>query len=125
MFGKVVLAGDRHAHAKNRFHDQRICACGASAVDVGELDHKVIHTAGLGHHAGHAVTSSSIASGIRMVDFCISQAAVGQRSAHSPQCTQTSSSLTMTRAVCGSAAETYSDCERLAAGAVNRVRSSA
>ncbi len=43
-----------------------------------------------------------------MVDFCMSQAAVGQRSAHNPQCTQTSSSLTMTRPVCGSAAETYS-----------------
>ena len=49
----------------------------------------------------------------RMVDFCMSQAAVGQRSAHSPQCTQTSSSLTMTRAVCGSAAETYSACDRI------------
>jgi len=40
-----------------------------------------------------------------MVDFCMSQAAVGQRSAHKPQCTQTSSSLTMTRPVCGSGAE--------------------
>jgi hypothetical protein len=44
-----------------------------------------------------------------MVDFCMSHAAVGQRSAHNPQCTQTSSSFTMTRAVCGSAADTYSD----------------
>ncbi len=38
------------------------------------------------------------ACGMRMVDFCMSQAAVGQRSAHKPQCTQTSSSFTMTRA---------------------------
>ena len=37
----------------------------------------------------------------------MSQAAVGQRSAHRPQCTQTSSSLTMTRPVCFSGAETY------------------
>ena len=36
----------------------------------------------------------------------MSQAAVGQRSAHSPQCTHRSSSFTMTRAVCGNAAET-------------------
>ena len=32
-------------------------------------------------------------------NFCMSQAPVGQRSAHSPQCRQTSSSLTMTRPV--------------------------
>ena len=48
-----------------------------------------------------------------MVDFCMSQAAVGQRSAHSPQCTQRSSSLTITRPVCGSAAETYSACVQI------------
>ena len=36
----------------------------------------------------------------------MSQAAVGQRSAHSPQWTQTSSSFTITRFVCGSGAET-------------------
>ena len=60
-----------------------------------------------------------------MVDFCMSQAAVGQRSAHSPQCTQTSSSLTMTRPVCGSAADTYSACVGFVAGALSRARSSA
>ena len=38
----------------------------------------------------------------------MSQAAVGQRSAHSPQCTQTSSSFTITRPVCGSAPDTNS-----------------
>ena len=32
-------------------------------------------------------------------NFCMSQAPVGQRSAQSPQCRQTSSSLTMTRPV--------------------------
>ena len=34
-------------------------------------------------------------------NFCMSQAAVGQRSAQSPQWTQRSSSFTMMRAVCG------------------------
>ncbi len=33
-------------------------------------------------------------------DFCMSQALVGQRSAHRPQCTQTSSSLTISLPVC-------------------------
>ncbi len=33
------------------------------------------------------------------VNFCMSQAPVGHRSAHRPQCRQTSSSLTMTRPV--------------------------
>ena len=36
---------------------------------------------------------------ISMRYFCMSQAPVGQRSAHSPQCRQTSSSFTMTRPV--------------------------
>src|SRR6202044_3719794 len=104
--------------------DQRIGAGGSRAVHVGELHHEIVYAVGLGNQAGHARTSSSIASGIRMVDFCMSQAAVGQRSAHRPQCTQTSSSLTMTRAVCGSGAETYSACERLVAGAVRWLRNS-
>ena len=47
-----------------------------------------------------------IASGISSSNFCMSQAAVGQRSAQRPQWTQRSSSLTITRPVCGSAAET-------------------
>ena len=36
----------------------------------------------------------------------MSQAPVGQRSAHRPQCRQTSSSLTITRPVCGNTLET-------------------
>ena len=50
----------------------------------------------------------------------MSQAPVGQRSAHRPQCTQTSSSLTMTRAVCFSGAEMYSGWVTLRAGAFSR-----
>jgi len=54
----------------------------------------------------------------------MSQAPVGQRSAHKPQCKQTSSSLAMTRPVF-SGAETYRSCSVLVAGAFNRVRKSA
>ena len=56
-------------------------------------------------------------------NFCMSQAPVGQRSAHRPQCRQTSSSLTITRPVF-SPPETYRSCARLSAGAFRRVRRS-
>ena len=49
----------------------------------------------------------------------MSQAPVGQRSAHRPQCTHTSSSFTITRFVCTSASETYSGCDGLRRGAVS------
>ena len=39
-------------------------------------------------------------------NFAMSHAAVGHRSAHSPQCRQMSSSFTITRFVCGSASDT-------------------
>src|ERR1700730_3102653 len=122
--GKIILAGDRHAHAEDRFHNERIGARGSGAVHVRELHHEIVDAVGLSTQAGHARTSSSMAYGMRMVDFCMSQAAVGQRSAHNPQCTHTSSSFTITRAVCGRAAETYSACFGLVAGAVKRVRKS-
>ena len=54
----------------------------------------------------------------------MSQAPVGQRSAHRPQCRQTSSSLTITRPVF-SPPETYRSCARLSAGAFSRGRRSA
>jgi len=44
------------------------------------------------------------------VDFCMSQAPVGQRSAHNPQCTQMFSSFNITRPVCGNGPETYNGC---------------
>src|SRR5579872_1806005 len=59
----------------------------------------------LGFRASDATAASS-ARGQWTRDFCMSQAAVGQRSAQRPQCTQRSSSLTMTRAVCGSGPDT-------------------
>src|SRR5690242_20859564 len=59
-----------------------------------------------GIFAAFAAASSS-ACGHCTNDFCMSHAAVGQRSAHRPQCTHRSSSLTMTRAVCFSGDDTY------------------
>src|SRR6185312_15154555 len=60
----------------------------------------------LGFCASIVFLASSSACGQWTRDFCMSQAAVGQRSAQRPQCTQRSSSLTMTRAVCGSGPDT-------------------
>src|SRR5688572_16829361 len=53
----------------------------------------------------------------------MSQAAVGHRSAHRPQCRQTSSSLTITRAV-GKVSETYKSCVGLSAGTFSLARKS-
>ena len=55
------------------------------------------------HIPGH-----ELAEMIASTSFAMSQAAVGQRSAHRPQCTQTSSSFTMRRPVCGSGPATKS-----------------
>ena len=59
------------------------------------------------------------------VDFCMSQAPVGQRSAHSPQCTHRFSSLSITRAVCLSGADTKSCCSGSRRAALRRADSSA
>src|SRR5712671_3122822 len=74
--------------------------------------------------AGSGVFTSP-APAILIVDFCISHAYVGQRSAHKPQCTHMSSSLTMTRPVCLRGTETYKSCVTLVAGALSCLRSSA
>src|SRR6266699_15944 len=66
----------------------------ARAVDVGEADDEVVYAADR-LLDGHDVPARVIS----MRYFCMSQAPVGQRSAHSPQCRQTSSSFTMTRPV--------------------------
>src|SRR3989441_5861811 len=54
----------------------------------------------------------------------MSQAPVGQRSAHNPQCRQTSSSLTITLPVFSSP-DTYRSCVGFLAGALRRPRRSA
>src|ERR1035437_8083728 len=68
---------------------------------------------------GLGVPASGFANayGITNSNFLISHAAVGQRSAQSPQCRQTSSSFTMTRFVWGRAVDTYTSCDGFTAGA--------
>ena len=57
---------------------------------------------------GGIPSASWSAYGVSNSNFCMSQAAVGQRSAQRPQCTQRSSSLIITLPVWGSSADTYS-----------------
>ena len=40
-----VFARDRNPHAENRLHQQRIRACGARAVNVGQLQREVVDQA--------------------------------------------------------------------------------
>src|SRR5205814_714915 len=99
--------------------EQFVGAGRTRAVDVGEADDEVVYAADrllLGHDVPACVMS--------MRYFCMSQAPVGQRSAHSPQCRQTSSSFTITRPVFRSP-ETYSAWSACRAGARSRVRRSA
>ena len=108
--GEDVARRHRHAHAQDRLAEQGIGAGRARSIDVGELDHEVVYRrqrrrsaarGGLVHYIRHAPSACVISSrNLRM-----SQAPVGQRSAHSPQCRQTSSSLTITRPV-GNRSET-------------------
>ena len=103
---EVVLAHDRDAHAEDGLHEQGVGAGRAGAVDVRELDREVVYSV---WHLERLLAVGAawrrrrgfvLACGHWIVDFCMSQAAVGQRSAHRPQCTHRSSSLTMTRPVC-------------------------
>ena len=92
-----VLPRDRNAHAEDRLHEQAVGAGRARAVDGGHLECEVVDAA---HRC------SRPAYGSNRSNWRMSHAAVGQRSAHSPQCRQMSSSFTITRFVCGSAPET-------------------
>ena len=85
-----VVRGDRYAHAEERFREHAVGAGRTGAVDVGETDDEVV----VGSHSGYVPSW-----GTWITDFCMSHAAVGQRSAHNPQCRQTSSSFTITRPV--------------------------
>ena len=112
---EVVLARHGDAHAEERLHQQRVGAGGPGAVDVGDLDGEVVvcgvscdaHACG-GQVPGFAARCDRARrvsagpprrwrTGSVRVNFCMSQAPVGQRSAHRPQCTQRSSSFTITR----------------------------
>ena len=83
-----------NAHAQHRAGKQLVGAGRTRTVDVGKPDDEVVYAADwcLVRHRSSAWVMS-------MRYFFMSQAPVGQRSAHSPQCRQTSSSFTMTRPV--------------------------
>ena len=89
---KDVARTYRDAHPQHRFGEQRVGARRAGAVDVGEFDDEVVDAGYRLRHAGPAIVMSRR-------NLLMSQAPVGQRSAHRPQCRQTSSSLTMIRPV--------------------------
>src|SRR5207248_11443554 len=92
--GKEIARRNGNAHAQHRAREQFVGACGARTVDVGEADDEVVYAAdwAFTRHRSSALVMS-------MRYFFMSQAPVGQRSAHSPQCSHTSSSFTMTRPV--------------------------
>src|SRR5580700_6664019 len=92
--GKDVARRDRNTVAQDRAREQFVGARRARAVDVGEANDEVVYAADR-LLDGHDVPAWVIS----MRYFCMSQAPVGQRSAHRPQCKQTSSSFTMTRPV--------------------------
>src|SRR5208282_752586 len=120
---KIILADHGHAAAEDGLHQQSVGARRTGTVDGRDLDGEVVYAVGWG--CGWHACFMSPACGQYTVDFCMSQAAVGQRSAHNPQCTQRFSSLTITRPVCFSAADTYSGWSGLVAGARRCCRSSA
>src|SRR5262249_61233171 len=95
--------GNGTPHAHDRTREQLVGARGARAVDVGEPDDEVVYAA---DRAATRHLSSAWVMSMRY--FFMSQAPVGQRSAHSPQCRHTSSSFTMMRPVF-SGSETYTD----------------
>src|SRR6185369_1979750 len=109
-------------------HEQAVGARRAGPVDVGELEGEVVDLGdrGCAHWLTPLMATSGrlFAYGITRSNFCMSHAAVGQRSAHRPQCTHTFSSFTITRPVCGSAPDTNRSCSVLAATTVSRLRSS-
>src|SRR5258705_10540949 len=98
-----VFPRDRDAHPKDRLHEQAVCAGRARAVHCGHPEREVVDAA---HAIATAGSARESAYGITSSNFFMSHAAVGHRSAHNPQWRQMSSSLTITRFVCGSASET-------------------
>ena len=99
-----IARTDRHAHAQNALGEQFVGRSRTRAVDVGELDDEVVDRAdGLAHVVTSAVLGrlspllrqAGPACVVCNKNFCMSEAPVGQRSAHKPQCRQTSSSLAM------------------------------
>src|SRR4051794_17197089 len=92
--GEDVARRNRDAMTQHGAGEQLVGARRARAVDVGEADDEVVYAAER-RWLGHALPAWVIS----MKYFCMSHAPVGQRSAHRPQCRQTSSSFTITRPV--------------------------
>src|SRR6476659_5056928 len=90
MLEGKMLRGATGMPMRSTEGEQFVGTGGTGAVDVGKPDDEIVYA--LDWHARSA-------SVILIRYFCMSQAPVGQRSAHSPQCRHTSSSLTMTRPV--------------------------
>ena len=88
--GEDVAGRHRHAHAHDGAGEQEVGGGRTGAVDVGEPNDEIVDAFD-GHYAP--------ARGSWIENFCMSQAPVGQRSAHMPQWRQTSSSFTITRLV--------------------------
>ena len=142
--GKMFFPGDRNAHAENGLHEHRVRDADPVPLTVPILKAKSLMEDGrwkmedldmvifpplsgsnFRSSIFHLPSLFANAYGITSSNFLISHAAVGHRSAHSPQCRHRSSSFTITRFVCGSASLTKISCDMFVAGAESRVRRSA
>ena len=99
-----VLAHHGHAHTEDRLGQQPVGRGRAGAVHIADLDHEVVHTHFARRfndvlHSAATFPASLSTCGMKMSASCMSHAAVGQRSAHRPQCRQRFSSFTITRPV--------------------------
>jgi hypothetical protein len=99
-----IARAHRHAHAQDGLGEQLVGRGRARAVDIGELDDEFVDRFQALHGRAPTRRSRGVLSrqaGPALVvlnrNFCMSQAPVGQRSAHRPQCRHTSSSLTIRR----------------------------
>src|SRR5688572_32284959 len=98
------MLGPRHARADVRVDELGPAELVGDAVGAGELLSKSLFRGNLEDRAHAAffwgrLRQPGPALVISTRNFCMSHAPVGQRSAHRPQCRQTSSSFTMTRCV--------------------------
>ena len=89
--GEYVAGAYGDTHPKNCFGEHAIGTGGTCAIHIGKLYDEVVNGLLCLHDVPALVTLYK--------NRCMSQAPVGQRSAHSPQCKHTFSSFTMTRLV--------------------------
>ena len=86
------------AHSQHGLGEQGVGAGRSRSIHVGELDDEVVDPL-QAFYAVYLLQHDWSATATSIRKRCMSQAPVGQRSAHSPQCRQTSSSLAMIRPV--------------------------